>query len=118
MSILRSSPSGSTESWQADDLLHSELRKKTALLSLARSYNERALTLGEIALSDNTMLRKRLAGAVALLKARKQRKNSKRIKLKDKHISSIREVLAIATEAETKAGHKSAAGGHASKLTA
>lgn len=66
MSLLRSSPPDSTELRQANDLLRSELRKKTALLSPARRYNERALTLGEIALSDNIILRKRLADAEAL----------------------------------------------------
>lgn len=40
----------------------------TALLSPARRYNERVLTLGEIALSDNVILRKRLADAKALSK--------------------------------------------------
>ena len=67
MSLLRSSPPDSTELRQANDLLRSELRKKTALLSPARRYNERALTLGEVALSDNIILRKRLADAETLL---------------------------------------------------
>ena len=106
MSLLRSSPPDSTELRQANDLLRSELRKKTALLSPARRYNERALTLGEIALSDNIILRKRLVDAEALLTARKQRKNGKRIKLKDKYVFSTQEVLEIAKEAEVQAGHK------------
>ena len=76
------------------------------MLSPARRYNERALTLGEIALSDNIILRKRLADAEALLRARQQRKNGKRIKLKDKYVFSTQEVLEIAKEAELQASHK------------
>ena len=106
ISLLRSSPPDSTELRQANDLLRSELRKKTALLSPARRYNERALTLGEIALSDNIILRKRLADAEALLRVRQQRKNGKRIKLKDKYVFSTQEVLEIAKEAEVQASHK------------
>lgn len=106
ISLLRSSPPDSTELRQANDLLRSELRKKTALLSPARRYNERALTLGEIALSDNIILRKRLADAEALLTVRKKRKNGKRIMLKDKYVFSTREVLEIAKEAEVQASHK------------
>ena len=106
MSLLRSSFPDSTELRQADDLLRSELRKRTALLSPARRYNERALTLGEIALSDKIILRKRLADAEALLRVRQQRKNGKRIKLKDKYVFSTQEVLEIAKEAEVQANHK------------
>ena len=76
------------------------------MLSPARHYNERALTLGEIALSDNIILRKRLADAEALLTVRKQRKNGKRIMLKDKYVFSTQEVLEIAKEAEVQASHK------------
>lgn len=64
-------------------------------LSPARRYNERALTLGEIALSDNIILRKRLADAEALLSARKPRKSGKRISLNDKVVFSTQEVLGI-----------------------
>ena len=76
------------------------------MLSPARRYNERALTLGEIALSDDIILRKRLADAEALLTVRKQRKNGKRIMLKDKYVFSTREILEIAKEAEVQASHK------------
>jgi len=106
MSLLRSSPPNSTELRQANDLLRSELKKKTALLSPARQYNERVQTLGEIALSDNVILRKRLADAEALLTARKQRKSSKRIKLKDTYVLSTQEMLEIAKQAEVQAYHK------------
>ena len=70
LSPLRSSPPDSTKLRQANDLLGSELKKRTALLSPARRYNERALTLGEIAFSDNMILRKRLADAEAILRVR------------------------------------------------
>lgn len=106
MSLLRSSPPESTELRQANDLLRSELRKKTALLSPARHYNKRALTLSKIALSDNIILQKRLDDAEKLLRARQQRKNGKRIKLKDKYVFSTQEVLEIAKEAEVQASHK------------
>ena len=70
MLLLRSSPLDSTELRQANDLLRLELREKIALLSPARRYNERALTLSEIALSNNIILRKRLADIEALLRVR------------------------------------------------
>jgi hypothetical protein len=106
MSLLRSSPPDSTDLRQANDLLRSELRKKTALLSPARRYNERALTLGEIALSDNIILWKRLADTEVLSRARQQRKNGKRIKLKDKYVFGTQEVLEIAKEGKVQASHK------------
>ena len=106
LSLLKRSPPDSTELRQANDLLRSELRKKTALLSPARRYNERALTLGEMALSDNIILRKRLVDAEALLSARKQRKTGKRVSLRDKFVFSTQEVLDIAKEAELQAGNK------------
>ena len=43
---------------------------------------------------------------VSSLTARKQRKNGKRIKLKDKYVFSTQEVLEIAKEAELQASHK------------
>lgn len=86
MSLLRSSPLDSTGLRQANDLLRSELRKKTVLLLPAKRYNERALTLAEIALSHNIILRKRLADAEVLLTAREQRKNGKRISVAEKYI--------------------------------
>ena len=52
------------------------------------------------------ILRKRLANAETLLRARQQRKNGKRIKLKDKYVFSTQEVLDIAKEAEVQASHK------------
>ena len=76
------------------------------MLSLARRYNERAPTLGETALSENIILRKRLVDAEALLKVRQRRKNGKLIKLKDKYVFSTQEVLEIAKEAEVQASHK------------
>jgi superfamily I DNA/RNA helicase len=91
---------------QANDLLRSELRKNTALLSLGRRYNERGLMLDEIALSDNIILRKRLGDAEILLRARQQCKNGEHIKLKDKYVFSTQEVLEIAKEAEAQDSHK------------
>jgi hypothetical protein len=106
VSLLRSSPPDSTELRQANNLLRSELRKKIALLSPARRCNERALTLGETALSYNIILWKRLDDAETLLRARQQLKNGKRSKLKDKYVLSTQEVLKIAKEAEVQASHK------------
>ena len=47
-----------------------------------------------------------LQRARALLRVRQQRKNGKRIKLKDKYVFSTQEVLEIAKEAEVQASHK------------
>jgi hypothetical protein len=91
---------------QANHLLRSELRKKTALLSPARRYKERALMLGEIGISDNIILWKRLDDAQTLSRARQKRKNGKLIELKDKYIFSTQEVLEIAKEAEVQASHE------------
>lgn len=70
------------------------------MLSPAKRYNERALTLGKITLGDNMILWKRLDDAATLLKVRQQRKNGKRIKLKDKYVFGTQEVLEIVKEAE------------------
>jgi len=79
LSLLDNSPPEGTELQHANNLLRSELRKKTALLSPARRYTERVLNRGEMDRAENIILRKRLLDAEALLKTRKERKKGKRV---------------------------------------
>lgn len=73
------------------------------MLSPARRYNERALTTGETALSDNIIFRNHLADAGTLLT------------FNDRYVFSAKEVLKLRRKPKCKLVTKGVAGGHASE---
>ncbi|KXL45116.1 hypothetical protein M433DRAFT_77895, partial [Acidomyces richmondensis BFW] len=74
---------------RANNLLSAILRKKIALLSLARRYIERILNRSEIDRIESIILCKRPLGTKAHLKTRNEPKNGKRVILKDRFVFNI-----------------------------
>lgn len=62
--------------------------------------------LSEMALSDNIIVRKRLADVQALLSIRKERKTGTLVSLNERHVFSTRGALNTAIAAKSQAGNK------------